>query len=1294
MSRRVAVLVCLLVVAAPATGLYVGALDVTGDGSPSGDDGSSQPMATTCDDDTRSGRTSESCSRPTATTQPATSRSGTQRPDDGTPSGTVSFEISDVTSDLRVGGNGIISGAVTNHAPADADEVVVRIVDAGAGLQPLERTPAVGNLDENETERFEFPVRVARNATPGEYQITFVVEYRNGSGDRVESERRTATVEVDDAAEVFEVTDVETTVQVGSTGKLRVTLENTGEEDLTDAVVSASSLNRDFLFGQSRNATRYVGDWDAGEERTVEFSVTTSNQSVTEPYPVDLAVDYRTEDGQRRVADDLRIGVSPRSEQRFVVRGVDGDLRVGADGTIEGDVTNRGPDDAEEAVIRLARAEGPIQPRQQEAVLGTLAAGETEGFEFPVTVAPDAEPGTYQVAFVVVYRDDEGNRLTSRELTATVEVDDEAEVFEVTDVETSVQVGERGTVRVTLENTGEEDLTDAVVTASSLNRDFLFGQSQNATRFVGDWDADEERTVEFSVRATNDSITEPYPVDLTVQYEDESGTEQVADDLRIGIRPRSEQRFRLSDTDGTLRVGAEGTIEGEVTNRGPQTAEQAVLRIVDPPEGIDPQRSEYALGDLDPGETEDFELPVRVARQARAGDRQLQFVVEYRNRDDDPRRSTPLLGTYDVDEFRDDFELQDVDSDFQVGEDGTITLELENTLDETIEDAVVTLQSESGEVLVGRPADGRLDGNQSRGARFVGEWEPGETEEVTFTVASTNVTETQEYAFIARVAYDDENNNRQQSAPFRFGLTPDDEQTFSLSDVSADLQVGDDGTVTATVTNEGPRDVQDAVVRLTSEDPDVIAQVSQYPVGDLESGESATIELPVSIARDAKAIPRQFSFVVAYQTGDDEPRQSETLSTQLDVDERVAAFQIVDVDSSVQVGEDGTLSVTLENTDAANATDAVVTLRTQSGELLVGRAPNGSRFVGSWPTDAERTVEFTVSSTNVTEVQQYPLSVAVDYEDEDGDSRRSEAQTFGVQPLSEQDFALADFDSTLRVGEEGAVSGTVTNVGPGTAYEAAIEVTTQSESVIIQEAEIPLGTLEPGENASFRIPAEVVADAEETDRRLTFRVVYQNQDDEDRRSRTLVAAAPVAPQRDAFIVRPGNVTVTSGSTRTITLSVTNNRDETVRNVNAKVFANEPLSVPDDQAFVSSLAPNETVELRFRVSAASDAVDKDYPLSIDFQYDRPDGATELSKTFSVPITVQEPAGDGFPWLPWWVFPPVILLAVLVAGVYLWQRSDEADSWSDTLPWVGEEETDGDEEATTGDADGTGTGDGGE
>ncbi|WP_231727804.1 COG1361 S-layer family protein, partial [Haloferax profundi] len=103
-----------------------------------------------------------------------------------------------------------------------------------------------------------------------------------------------------------------------------------------------------------------------------------------------------------------------------------------------------------------------------------------------------------------------------------------------------------------------------------------------------------------------------------------------------------------------------------------------------------------------------------------------------------------------------------------------------------------------------------------------------------------------------------------------------------------------------------------------------------------------------------------------------------------------------------------------------------------------------------------------------------------------------------------------------------------------------------------------------------------------------------------------------------------------GSSGVVTLELTNNGDETLTNINAKAYASDPLSLSDDEAFVQSLEPGETAEIKFQASVSGDALAKDYPLSVDFQYERPNGDTEISDSYKVPLTATEnEGGSGLP-----------------------------------------------------------------
>jgi hypothetical protein len=99
-----------------------------------------------------------------------------------------------------------------------------------------------------------------------------------------------------------------------------------------------------------------------------------------------------------------------------------------------------------------------------------------------------------------------------------------------------------------------------------------------------------------------------------------------------------------------------------------------------------------------------------------------------------------------------------------------------------------------------------------------------------------------------------------------------------------------------------------------------------------------------------------------------------------------------------------------------------------------------------------------------------------------------------------------------------------------------------------------------------------------------------------------------------------------GSTR-FEVRLTNNGDEPVTDVSAKLFADDPISVSDDEAFVDEIGPGETATVTFSIDAAGSATPKVYPVSLDFQYDEPDGDTKLSDTYRVPVEVTESQGGG-------------------------------------------------------------------
>ncbi|WP_049997241.1 NEW3 domain-containing protein [Halococcus sediminicola] len=667
--------------------------------------------------------------------------------------------------------------------------------------------------------------------------------------------------------------------------------------------------------------------------------------------------------------------------------------------------------------------------------------------------------------------------------------------FEITSVSSDVVVGGTGNVSVTIENTGE-DATDAVVSFQSQSGDLTFGQSPETSRFVGDWDEGESRTVEVTMRASPSADTAEYPIQATVSYDDDDGNQSQSAPLTFGVTLESEQGFTLGGVDSDLAVGEKGTISGTISNEGPEAAADAVLAVS--PNGsrdVVPRQSQYVLGDLDADESESFELPVLVNGTAEPGERQVQFVVQYYDSDGNPLQSKPLNAQVDIDAESDDFEITDVEADVEAGEQGTLSVTMNNT-GENVTDTTVSFQSLSGSILFGESANA---------SQFVADWDTGEQRTFEFDVTAADSTTGGNYPMQASLTYDDADGDQAQSGPFSFGVEPDEGQ-------------------------------------------------------------------------------------------DD--------------------FAVVSSSSEVQVGDEGPVSVTLENR-GENVSEATVSLQSLTGDILFGRAANATQFVGEWPAGAERTVTFNATASNQSETQSYPLQTSISYKDSNGDVGQSDSFTLGITPQPEQTFTLSNTNSTLAVGDEGNVTGTITNQGPQDTRNAVVTLVSESQNIQPQTTEVAIGSLPAGEAANFSLPVEVTDGAEPGQQQFSFIVEYDNQNGDTRRSGTLDTQVGVEPQRDEFLVERANSSLDVGASGTVTLNVTNNRDSTVSNVNAKAFVDDPLSLSSDEAYIAELNPGETQQIAFDVSSGGDASAGEYPLSVDFQYDS-GGESKLSDTYEVPV----------------------------------------------------------------------------
>ncbi|WP_299332297.1 COG1361 S-layer family protein [Haloplanus sp.] len=367
-------------------------------------------------------------------------------------------------------------------------------------------------------------------------------------------------------------------------------------------------------------------------------------------------------------------------------------------------------------------------------------------------------------------------------------------------------------------------------------------------------------------------------------------------------------------------------------------------------------------------------------------------------------------------------------------------------------------------------------------------------------------------------------------------------------------------------------------------------------------------------------------------------------------------FELRGSETTAQVGDTGSLSVDIENTGTRPARDASVVLSSETDELTFGsRSESSTGYVGTWEPGANETVDYTVAFDDDAALRSYSLTARVEYEDTDGIERTSEAMTVGLRPAPEQSFRLRDTGATLRVGEDGTFTGTVVNDGPDTARDPVVVLRSSNPNVDIDSREYALGELAPDERGDFAFDVSVSDGASASTQQFNLSVRYRNDRGDTRLSDPLNEQVVIEGQRDRFSVEAVDRTVVVGESTTLELRVTNEGDEPLRDVEAKAFVQAPLSSDDDEGIVSTLDPGETTTIVIGLATGSNALEKSYPVSLDLQYELPDGDTQVSSTYRVPVTAERQESGGLPLVP----VGLAASAVVAVGLFVWFRRDGGD-----------------------------------
>ncbi|ADI74602.1 conserved hypothetical protein [Methanohalobium evestigatum Z-7303] len=193
-----------------------------------------------------------------------------------------------------------------------------------------------------------------------------------------------------------------------------------------------------------------------------------------------------------------------------------------------------------------------VKSTPQEA--GSLPSGEETNAppKFTIEIAENAKPGTYPLALNTLYGYQKnvqvsGDNVTNGQITnlevgiwydsksqnhtIPIRIEDEAE-FEITNISANLRTGEKGLLRVTYKNVGNQPVKDATVRITASDP---FSTTDDQA-YLGSIAPGETSEGVFSINVDQAATSKLYGINSEIKYEDVDGNERVSDTQKIQVR--------------------------------------------------------------------------------------------------------------------------------------------------------------------------------------------------------------------------------------------------------------------------------------------------------------------------------------------------------------------------------------------------------------------------------------------------------------------------------------------------------------------------------------------------------------------------------------------------------------------------------------------------------------------------------------------------------------------------------------------------------------------------------------
>jgi len=321
------------------------------------------------------------------------------------------FEIVQTNATTQVGSDSDISFTLKNTGTEIARGASMNVESKSSSLTfesgDTTSTASVGDWQPGALRTVTYAAALESDAAVRGYSVDLAVDYNDIDGISRTSDPITATVRsIPDQS--FAFTDMESQLRVGEDGDLVGTVRNNGPLPARSVVVQYTGEDQSVIPIEQSTS---VGTLGAGESANFSLPIAISSEANAGLRSLDMGVQYRNDEGEKRTFDDLAVDAEIAPERnRFDVVIENRSIQAGGTRTVEVSVTSNLNEVASDVEVRLF-ADDPLDTGDTDTgYVQSLNPGETKTVTFELATTGSATAGsTYPISLDFRYDDTDGD---------------------------------------------------------------------------------------------------------------------------------------------------------------------------------------------------------------------------------------------------------------------------------------------------------------------------------------------------------------------------------------------------------------------------------------------------------------------------------------------------------------------------------------------------------------------------------------------------------------------------------------------------------------------------------------------------------------------------------------------------------------------------------------------------------------------------------------------------------------------------------------------------------------------